>query len=170
MQGSAIRMMGEPLGMFLEGTVVGTPFPGTVGQVAAGVAPISGDFSWGIYNPTADADPRIIAVFIEDSDQGFPYNIAYTSGTHCFLYVPANGEFLNMLMTAAAGTGGANIYTVGERLGVKAGTGLVYAGAPSAGASTPVASGTMSPFMCMEAITVPAGQAGWVWCMRTYQG
>jgi hypothetical protein len=215
MQGSSIRMMGEPKGIFMEGVVAPgqAPFPGMVAMImpyiAGPISPVAlsgGDFVWGIYgssgfggstgfggtggpaftvpSATVAGDPRIIAVFLEDQLQGFSFQSAYVATgstsattyvpgtTRCFLYIPANGEFLNMLVLSGGGTGQANQFTIGERLQILVtapNTGML--GGSSLVGNAPIGTTLASPFTCMENINLPTPgvQAGWVWCMRTYQ-
>lgn len=164
MNGSRIMMTPEPKGIFMEGTPSLTGgnliYPGSVVSLVAGTAPISGDFSWGLYSPGANGNPSLIVVAIEDMLEGFPFSTAYTSSsTRIFLYIPENGEFLNMAVTAEAGTGAANAYTIGERMIVANNTGLLVSQGTAA---------NPSQFMVMEAVTITPDVVGWVWCMRTY--
>lgn len=148
----------EPRGIFLEGTVSGTPYPGTVMQVVAATAPISGNFTWGVYSPGADGDPRIWSVLLEDKLQGTPFSTAYVSGTQCNMYVPIPGEFMNMLVAGESTSGGANTHTIGDRFIVQHNTGVLIVTATS---------NVSSPFMCMETATLAVSTQGWLWCMRT---
>lgn len=175
MQGSRILMTSEPKGIFLEGIVSGTPYPGTVMEIKPGVNPVGGGatslgngFTWQAYGTAgaATGDPRIWAVLTEDLLEGFSAlattagvpSSQYVSGSRCFLYVPICGEFLNMCVAAEVGTGSANRYTIGERLTPYATTGQLVVESTS---------GTRAPFMSMEHLDVTADQVGWLWCMYT---
>lgn len=158
MQGSKIIVASEPRGTFLEGVVSGTPYPGTVMQLQAGTAPVGGRFTWEAYNPSADGDPRLWAVLIEDDLEGFAFSTAYVSGNRCKLYCPIPGEHMNMLVAGQVGTGSANAFTIAERFIAQHGTGLLIKESTSA---------TQAPFISLEHIDLPADQQGWVWCMYT---
>lgn len=157
MNGSRIIVASEPRGIFLEGTISGTPYPGTVMQVGT-ASPVSGEFTYVVYAPTSDGDPRLWVVLLEDELQGTPFSTAYVTGTRGFLYVPIPGEHMNMLVAGEQATGSANVYTIGERLIAQHNTGLLIAATSSTQAA---------PFTVLENITLTADVQGWVWCMRT---
>jgi hypothetical protein len=139
--GNEIVVSSNPKGVFLEGTVSGTPKPGTVMQVSAGVEPVGGRHQWEVYNADADGDQRIIAVLDIDHLQGKLSTDAYVTGSRCFLYVPAAGEELNMLLANIAGT--SDSFAIGDLLIVDDGTGKLIAttGTPES-----------EPFVVMETV------------------
>lgn len=141
-QGNEIIVSANPRGQFEEGTISGTPKPGTVMQVAAATAPVSGRFTWEVYDLAADANRGPIAVLLPDSLQGTLATVAYTTGARCFLYFPAMGELLNMLVANIAGT--SDTFAIGDKLIVDDGTGKLIAttGSPEA-----------EPFDCMETVS-----------------
>jgi len=153
-KGNEIIVSSEPRGVFKECIVSGTPKPGTVMQLQAGTVPIAGRFTYEVYNPAADGDPRLIAVLLADSLQGKGPTDAYVSGTRGFLYVPLPGEELNMLVADIAGTG--DIHTIGDRLMAQHGTGKLVVQSTSANNAT---------FQCLETVAALTADA-LLWCMR----
>ncbi len=158
---------GGPKGTFIEGIVSGTPKPGTVMEIkwaVAAVGPSGTDFTWEPYGTTAadgikgvgaDGDRRLIAVLDIDKLQGKTATDAYVSGSRCFLYVPAAGELLNMLMLDISGTG--DDHALGDILMVNDGDGKLIetTGDPES-----------EPFMCLEVATNPLADA-LLMCMYT---
>lgn len=135
---NVIVVASNPRGVFLEGVIDGTPKPGTVMQVKAGVDPDSGGrLTYEAYNKNADGDASEIIVLREDWGQGKTIDDAYVSGSRGFLYVPANGEELMMLVANQSGTGEA--FTIGESLSIDDGTGMLVE-----------AAGNTKPFVVME--------------------
>jgi hypothetical protein len=129
-----IVLSNDPKGVFLEGTVSGTPKPGTVMQPSAGVALVNGRMQWEVFNQAADGTLALIAVLLPDYLQGKTKDDAYVTLTRCYLYCPAMGEELNMLV-AVPGTGTGDNIAVADRLMVDDGTGILVA--DSSGASVP---------------------------------
>lgn len=155
MLGKEILLAETPRGKFFEGTVSGTPKPGTCMQVKAGVEPVGGRFTYEVYNPDADGNQRVVIVLLEDKLQGRLYSTAYADGDRGFFYVPAPGEHLNMLIADVAGTG--DDWAIGDLLIIDKGTGKLIAttGSPES-----------EPFQCMETVTDPAADH-WMRCMYT---
>jgi hypothetical protein len=135
MRGNEIIVSSEPLGKFQEGRVLAALLPGTVVELAPGSTP--DEYQWQAATRASGA-VGMVAVLLPDQLQGKLATDAYVSGTRCFVYVPAPGDELNMLL-AGVGT-----HTVGEQLMVQTGTGMLITNA--AGASV--------PFTCLEAYTV----------------
>ena len=123
MKNDTILLEGFPKGKFLTGIIGAALLPGIKMQISAGVAPVGGRHTWVAYNPTADGDPRLTAILLEDDQQGFALNAAYVSGTWGRMYAPLPGEELNVLLKGQAGTASANAFTIGERLYPIHGTG-----------------------------------------------
>lgn len=123
MLGSKIIVTANPLGVFQEGVISGTPKPGTMMQVQNGTAAVFGRLTYEVYNPSASGDPRVCWILLEDDLQGKTTSDAYVSGTRGFLYCPIGGEEMNVLTKGQAGTGSANAFTVGERLEAEKGSG-----------------------------------------------
>jgi hypothetical protein len=131
----------------MEGTLTGALKPGTIVQidVSEGIDG-NGNFSWEAFNQSADgvrpAGP--IGILLPDSLSGQLSTAAYTSGDHCFVYVPVAGEEFNCIIGDVAGTG--DDHAIGEVLIVDDGTGELIAttGSPEA-----------EPFMLLETITDP---------------
>lgn len=141
-KGHGIILAGEPRGKFLEGTIVGTPKPGTVMQIKAGVAPVSGRHSWEASTKATGAK-QLIAVLLPDDGQGADETTAYVTGKRGRLYCPVAGEELNMRVADVSGT--ADDVAIGDLFGVETVTGKLKAN--SSYAST--------PFTAMEAVTDP---------------
>lgn len=132
----------EPQGVFLEGTIVGTPLPGTVMEIVPATEPVNGRFSWRVATPGADGARMPIVVLMADSPQGKTVSDAYVTGTRGFLYAPAMGETLNMLVADASGTG--DTHAIGDLFIVDNTTGKLIAttGSPES-----------EPFKCTETTT-----------------
>jgi hypothetical protein len=128
--GKGIVVASNPRGIFLEGIISGTPKPGTMMQVQAGTDPVAGRFTYEVYNPSADGDPRPVIVLLPDANQGGLETAAYVSGTRGFLYVPFTGEEINMLVKDLVGTG--DTHAIGDRLKGEHGSGKLIAEATSA--------------------------------------
>lgn len=147
-KGTGIICSAPPRGRFIEGTVSGTPKPGTCMQVQAGTAMTNGRFTYEVYTPSASGDPRPVIVLLDDPDQGFLATTAYVSGTRCFLYEPVNGDELNMLVKDVSGTG--DDHTIGERMQIDTGSGKLVTQGTSA---------SRAPFTLLEAATDPTADA-----------
>lgn len=143
-RGKEIIVSSEPGGVFMEGTIDGTPKPGTCMQVKAGVAMVGGRFTYEVYNPGADGEQRPVIVLLPDQLQGRLATDAYVTGTRGFLYMPRLGEELNMLVANISGT--ADDHTIGEMLMIDNGTGLLV---------TTTGSPEMESFQCLEAAVDP---------------
>lgn len=163
MKGNQIIVSAEQKGVFLEGIVSGTPSPGTI-MALQNTPLVAGRPTWAAYNPgTGDGSRGLMAVLLEDWEQGKTWNDAYVSGTRCKLYVPAEGEDVNLRKADIAGTGSPteNI-TISQKLLVVDGTGKI----------SPVAVGVLTtgtqgyPFIAMEAISSSSPQLSeeLIWC------
>lgn len=152
-RGNTIVCSAPPRGRFIEGYVSGTPKPGTCMEVLAATEAREGRFTYRAQTPGASGDPRPIIILIEDASQGKLVTDAYVSGTKCFLYEPANGDELNMLVKDVAGTG--DDHAVGDRFKVDTGTGKLVVEGTSANRAT---------FTCLETVTDPTADM-LVFCM-----
>ena len=134
----------NPKGTFINGIVAGTPKPGTCMQISPEVAKVGNRLTWRVPTLAADGERTLIAVLVEDSLQGKLVTDAFVTGTECTLYVPAEGEELNILHNNVAGT--ADDVAVGDKLIVDTGTGKfnVTTGSPES-----------EPFIATEAVTDP---------------
>jgi hypothetical protein len=141
MQGNKILLASNPRGLFIEGTVSGTPLPGTLMTIAAATEPVGGRPTWEAYDRAADGDRALVAVLLEGFS-GATYADAYTDAERCQVYIPAAGEELNVLVSAA-GTGTGDAMAIGDLLIVVDGTGLLIAttGSPES-----------EPFQVMETL------------------
>jgi hypothetical protein len=157
-KGSEIIVSANPQGVFLEGTIYGTPKPGTVMMIKA-TALIGGRPVWAVYDVSADGIPGIVAVLLPDTLQGQLATAAYVTGTRCFLYCPIAGEELNMLVADVSGTGtsGTEAKAVGDVMMIDDGTGKLVDDS----------SGSSKPFVLLEAQTEPISADALLHCMYT---
>jgi hypothetical protein len=123
MKNATILLEAYPKGKFLTGIISGALLPGIKMQLQLGTAPVGGRHTFEAYNPSADNDPRLLAILLEDDLQGVALNTAYTSGRWGRMYDPLIGEEMNVLLKGQAGTASANAFTIGERLSPIHGTG-----------------------------------------------
>lgn len=142
-RGSQVIISPNPKGMFHSAVISGTPKPGTVMEVETHFSQ-GGVHKWRAYQPGTDGERRIIAVLLEDAEQGFGLDTAYVDGKMGKVYCPLPGEELNMLFGNAAGTG--DDIAAGDMMIVDTGTGKVIetTGSPES-----------EPFRAMAAITDP---------------
>ena len=168
MKGNQIIVSAEPRGVFIEGIIGDTSKPGTIMSLQT-TAFVAGRDTWKAYNPgTGDATAGLVAVLIEDFEQGKTWDDAFVSGTRCKMYVPLPGEEVNLRKADITGTGSpTEALTIGQKLLVVDGTGKI----------SPVAVGVLTtgpnfyPFIASEAIsntTAPQLSEELIWCMRSY--
>lgn len=119
---NVIVVTAAPAGRFLEGIIDGTPKPGTLMQIKAGVEPVNGRHTWEVFNGAADGEQTLIAILREDDLQGKTVDDAYVSGTRGFLYCPIPGDEL-LVRVAAPGTGTGDSFAIGDKLIHDDGTG-----------------------------------------------
>jgi hypothetical protein len=162
MKGNEIVVNAEGKGRYVEGYLQTAAYPGTVCTILPGVNPQSGRFTYqpGLDNSAADNDPRQIAILDVDHDQGGTNTTQYQipagqTQVRAFFYIPLPGDELNVLVEGEQGTGSANAFTIGERLSVRASTGLAYKQSTSANKAT---------FMSMEHIDEVPDTATLVFC------
>jgi hypothetical protein len=153
-KGNLIVVSSNPKGVFLEGTIDDTSKPGTLMQIEA-KAFLNGEPFWQAASIGTDGFPALIAVLREDILQGFLPTQAYVSGTRCFLYCPAMGEDVNVLVGEGAGT--ANTFAIGDYFMLDSDAGVLI---PASG------SPASRPFQCMETVTQVAG-SNLTWCKYT---
>lgn len=153
--GNGIIVSAVPRGVFKEGTMYGTPKPGTIMEIKAGTSPVNGEFTWQPFS-ASNGVKQLIAVLLPDDLQGGLATAAYVTGTRCFLYCPVAGEELNILVRNIAGT--ADDITIGEYFMVGSADGKLLVN--SSGASV--------PFQALEAVTDPVADT-LTWCMYTGQ-
>lgn len=155
MRGSLIMAESFPKGCFLEGIISGTPKPGTAMQIKAATELVAGEFTWEVYNPSADGDPRLMAILLEDDLQGGIYSTAYVSGTRGKLYVPLPGELINILLKDVSGTG--DTHAIGDRVMAEHGSGKFIVQSTSSG---------NGPFTLLETLAAFTAD-GWCLAMRS---
>jgi hypothetical protein len=163
-RGSKVLLAAQPKGVFLEGIISGTPYPGTLITVSPGVAIIEGRHTWIAGWSGSNADPRLTCIILEDDFQGFVgwnpvtgvIGPAYVTGTRFRAYCPLPGEEMNICVAGQPGTGSTNAFTIGERLIFQASNGQAIVEATSS---------VKANFMCMEHIDEVADQPTLVWCM-----
>lgn len=155
-KGNTIIVSAEPRGRFIEGYIGAglTPKPGTVMQIQGATALVGGRFTYELYAPGTDGHRRPILVLLEDELRGKLMTDAYAAGDRAFLYEPAAGDELNMLVLNLSGT--ADDHAIGEMLMVDNGTGkLVVESSPES-----------EPFQLLETITDPTADT-LAWCLYT---
>lgn len=154
---NVIVLTADPKGNFSEGTIVGTPKPGTLMEVVPNTALTNGRPSYRAAS-LPNGQSRMICVLREDDLQGFTVGTPYVTGTRGFLYWPLPGDEINVFVDVP-GTGGGTIYPIGQ----------LYE-ADSAGFVSAI-SGTVScAFVGMEAVvdsSLVGGSPILTWCMRS---
>lgn len=152
---NTIVVSNDPRGRFQNGFIDGTLKPGTVVQLKAATEPVSGRFTWQVYDRGADSDRPVgpLAVLCEDDLQGKLATDAYVSGTMGKIYIPIPGDELLMLVADVAGTD-TDTHTIGELFIVDDGTGKLL---------TTTGSPEIEPFTCLETLTAFAAD-GLVHC------
>lgn len=111
---NVIVVSAAPAGRFLEGIISGTPKPGTLMQVKAGVEPVNGRHTWEAFSG-GDGEQTLVAILREDELQGKDCETAYVSGTRGFLYCPIPGDEL-LVRVAAPGTGTGDNFAIAAKL------------------------------------------------------
>ena len=117
MKGSEIILTSPPRGVFDEGIIDAALKPGQIVEITPNTAFDNGRPHWRASSLAAGTH-RGIAVLVNDSEQGQLATTAYVANTRCFVYWPASGEELNLLMGNIAGTGSAEDIQQGQALGV----------------------------------------------------
>lgn len=142
-RGNTIVIASNPQGKFLSGVVSGTPKPGTAMEIQTPFYR-GNQHLWRAYQPGTDGDRRVVAVLIEDEEQGIGIDTAFVDGTQCRLYCPIPGEELNMLYKNVAGT--ADDVLALDMMILDSGTGklIVTTGTPES-----------EPFQALAAVTDP---------------
>lgn len=154
-RGNEIVVSANRRGVSFEGTIAAsiTPKPGTLMQLDPSVAIDGGGrFTWKLYAPGTDGLALPTVVLLADQLRGKLATEAYAAGDRCFLYCPAMGEELNMLLLDISGT--ADDHTIGELLVADTGTGKLVAdtGSPQT-----------KMFQLLETVTNPvADTLAWV--------
>lgn len=139
---NAILLESNPKGKTIEGVIYGTPKPGTLMQIKAGVEPDGGGrLTWEVYTPGTNGNQRCIAVLLQDDLQGKLISDAYASGERGKIYFPVPGEELRMLVKNISGTSDA--FAIGDLLIAESSSGKLIAttGSPEA-----------EPFQVMETV------------------
>lgn len=142
MKGSKIIVSGDPRGVWLEGTIFGTPKPGICVTIRA-TALVGDEPVFEPYNVASDGKASVVGILLEDSGQGRTYNDAYVTGTKCQVYFPLMGEQFNIWFQNQSGT--ADDVAIGDLFMLDDGTGQLLANS----------SGDMVPFVAMETLTDP---------------
>lgn len=141
--GNEIIVTGDPKGKFLDGTISGTPKPGTQMQIKA-TAFVNGKPVWEVFNRAADGSRGIVAILLPKDKVGRLATEAYADGDWGELYVPIAGEEMNILFQNQSGTG--DDIAIGDYLICDDGTGkyIKTTGTPES-----------EPFVALEAIVDP---------------
>ena len=154
-KGNEIIVSAEPRGVHKEGIISGTPKPGTVMQIKAATEPVNGRHTWEVFNGAADGERVTVAVLLPDWGLGKIATDAYVTGSRGYLYVPAAGEELNMLVSNISGTG--DSFAIGDTMIVDDTTGKLVAttGTPES-----------EPFEILETSAALTADT-LLWCMYT---
>jgi len=161
MKGTRIVIAGpqDRRGVYENVYISGTPMPGTIMQLKAATEPVANVFTFEAYDRSADGNrPQGgHAVLVEKDDEGKTYADAYADGDMGKVYYPAEGEEINVLVSAA-GTGESDAQAIGDLYIVDDGTGYLVA-----------TTGTVEnePFVCRETVTDVAATGTLVRCQRT---
>lgn len=154
MRGSKILLNADAKGLRIEGTIVGTPKPGTIMEKTSAAA-VQGRFSYQASSRSSGAKgPNIILT--ENWILGKIYSDAYATGEHGFMYQLNAGDDCNVILLDVAGTGDAAI-AIGDVFGVGAVGKLVRN-----------SSYTATPFESNEAVAAGLAADYLLWC--TYRG
>lgn len=129
-KGNSIIVTPEPKGRFTEGTISGTPVPGTCMEIVPSTDPVGGRFSYRARS-TNDGTQGPIIILLEDLLQGKTKSDAYANGERGFLYFPVNGEEFNMAIRDQPGTGTLGVENIGDLLAVDGATGMLQAAGSS---------------------------------------
>jgi hypothetical protein len=144
-KGSCIVVSAEPQGRFMEGTISGTPKPGTVMEIVPDTEAVNGEFTWRATTRADDVNGAVV-ILREDDLQGKLATEAYENGKRGFLYAPVPGEEFNMLLRDQPGTGTAYNTKIGDLLAIDGGTGKLQ------GAAAGEATNARPPFTLLESI------------------
>lgn len=138
---NTIVLTAAPAGRFLEGYISGTPKPGTLMQVKAGVEMIGGRHTWEVFSGSADGERTLIAILRENQLMGRTITDAYANGDRGYLYCPIPGDELQVLLANISGTG--DHFAIADKLIHDSGTGKFIAttGSPES-----------EPFIVMETL------------------
>ncbi len=158
--GNEIVIIGN--GRKTEGVIDGSSLlPGTVLQIKAGTGLTNGRPTYEPYAPGTDGARPVGPLFVLDinTPNGGTQDDAYADGDWCQVYVPADGDELNMRW-ATAGTGTGDAVAIGDQGILETGTGLVKAttGSPA-----------QEPFTAMEAVTDTVATGTLVHCIYNGQ-
>lgn len=123
--GNRVVVANPSRGVRLEATVSGTPKPGTHMQLKAATEPVSGAYTWEVFNRAGDAIPYVVALLDFDFLQGKLATDAYVTATRGFVYFPLPGEICNVLVADVAGTGATSDYAIGDEMQIQDDTGLI---------------------------------------------
>jgi hypothetical protein len=91
---------------------------------------VRSDGKYEAFSETADGDQALVLVLLPDALRGKTSRDAYVAEDHIFMYAPASGEELLMILKDVSGTG--DTHAVGEKLIIDTGTGklVVTTGLP----------------------------------------
>lgn len=142
MKGFAVIVTADPNGRREDVVVSGTPLPGTCMELVPQTNPISGRFTWRAVTRNTGA-AGVVAVLLEDNQQGFTITTAYVSGRRGQIYYPIAGDEFNLYFRESVGTGTPNQSKIGDLVAIEKNTGLLLA----------FAAATSKPFMLLENVS-----------------
>lgn len=153
-RGNKIVVNPDARGAYEWGYVSTAEKPGTILQIDASVALKHGKHTWVVYNRDADGDRPAGPYGVLDyaGELGQDATTAYTAGDFAKIYIPQEGDELNLLFHNISGTG--DDVALGALLIVDDGTGKVH-----------TTTGTVENeiAVALEAITDPTADQ-LVWC------
>ena len=137
---NCILVEGAPESDVLEGTISGTPKPGTLMSMTSAEPTGDGRMTYGVWTGSANGEQDEVIVLMEDRYQGKTKDDAYANGDHGFMYIPEAGDELLVLLKGAT----PGNHAIGEKLIIESASGklIATAGIPE-----------MEPFKLLETIT-----------------
>jgi hypothetical protein len=125
-RGNKVVVNADAKGAYEWGYLTTAEKPGTIMQVDPSVALKHGKHTWKVYTRDADGDRPAGPYAVVDyaAYQGRDATTAYAAGEFAKLYIPQEGDELNLLFLNQAGT--ADDIALGDILIVDNGTGKVF--------------------------------------------
>lgn len=118
-KGNQIFTSGEPKGIEVRGTIVGTPSPGTAIMLKPDTAFTNGQPSYQVTGRDFDGQPDALVILDGDWEQGKLATTAYATDTPFKAYIPEVGERVNCLVKESSGA-----VTIGKKYMIEAASGL----------------------------------------------
>ncbi len=119
--GNKIIVSGNPLGIFKEGIISGTPKPGTCMEIKQTATLTAGRPTYQAWTKATGAYGQVVVLC--EGGQGQDADTAYVTGTRGFLYCPIPGDVLNLRVANQGGT--AEDANIGDLFAITQTTGLL---------------------------------------------